>query len=1270
MADRSVIVKLVADNTSFDAAMLGSGKKVAEIGSKATVAGDVASSAMSKIRNAAISVLGVGLLKSGQDMINLRQQAQIAFTSMTGDAEKANAQIQKIYEWDQKNPIPFQNALAAGQKLAAFGIDLDKIVPTLASIADATGAVGGTADTFDRIALALGQIQTKGKLSAQEMLQLSEAGLPAWQLLAEQIGVTVPEAMKLAEKNAIDADTAISALSAGIEQRFGGAAENMKSTTAGAFQSLAAGIRNAAESILTPLQETEKQAALTGKALIEMVGTGVGGIVQSGVTALSAPFRLFVSDAKDGADAAKQQKSALEELAPTLSVTAIAMLATHAGSTRLEAAGVSLGARLNGLVGSAQSLGQTWVMAGAETENFRQRMSLTWQTANAGRPALTSLGGAVKGLMGFFGGPLGVAIIGATTVMSLWGQAQTEAKQKEAEHQTQLNELKDTFDRVSGSVTQATKTKLIDQWTDSDDLASIKAAGINIGLATDAATNGGAALTTFQQLVHNNVLGIIQQSTAYQDLAAKGVDADAAAGKIADTIARGNDVYALGSDSLTQLMEGQGSALNNYVESARVVNQENRDLADRSTEIRSRFLDQAEAVAHTAGVTKDQLVTALDDAYTSGGHVEDALASIGLHGDAASDAISGLSGYVIQGAGDFHVMSGAALDAGAAMSAAGDGAADGADKIVASTGRAVSAMQAQLQAALSLRQSISGALTGFVDPMGAWDAAVQAANPTRSGGGGGRKAASGKSPAVLAAEAAVKAGKIQADGTKKSAKAEQDAAVKAAAAIRDGIKKQADADLKATKAAEKNAQDRVSAVKKEADELKRIADDAEKRASDAQDRLGAAEFAKRAADLALQQAQAGLATADTPEKRASWERAVANAMADQATAAGNLASAQQDAAQATQDVTKSKRDSEDATKRQSDAEAAYQSAQDKTAQVTETTSARKSAADDAYTKAKEKADTRYQKSVDAVNSKLDALTKAQDAARDSAQKMATGASGAVGGMVKKIEPSLDQYLGQLRKQVDAQQTWFDNITSLTSRLGPQVAAGLINLGPSAAPLVQELVNGTDKQLQEFATLFPKSTDTGVQGMVNGLIAGIAPVSLRAAGLSTAAITSLMNELSSAKTQSEAQTAMSKILWAMQTQANKSPVKMDLGINTDKADSWLRAWMQKKTSEVGSTFGSMAIGNIKVKGGQYASGGMVSDGWFTVGEQGPELGYKQGSQTRIFSNPQSQQMIPAPAPSGPQITIVQNNVINYPQGTPPAVATNRELASAAALGGLG
>jgi hypothetical protein len=41
---------------------------------------------------------------------------------------------------------------------------------------------------------------------------------------------------------------------------------------------------------------------------------------------------------------------------------------------------------------------------------------------------------------------------------------------------------------------------------------------------------------------------------------------------------------------------------------------------------------------------------------------------------------------------------------------------------------------------------------------------------------------------------------------------------------------------------------------------------------------------------------------------------------------------------------------------------------------------------------------------------------------------------------------------------------------------------------------------------------------------------------------------------------------------------------------------------------------------------WAKGGRMTDGWFTVGEEGPEIGHKIGSSVRIFSNRESSRML--------------------------------------------
>jgi TP901 family phage tail tape measure protein len=57
---------------------------------------------------------------------------------------------------------------------------------------------------------------------------------------------------------------------------------------------------------------------------------------------------------------------------------------------------------------------------------------------------------------------------------------------------------------------------------------------------------------------------------------------------------------------------------------------------------------------------------------------------------------------------------------------------------------------------------------------------------------------------------------------------------------------------------------------------------------------------------------------------------------------------------------------------------------------------------------------------------------------------------------------------------------------------------------------------------------------------------------------------------------------------------------------------------------------------------FAAGGIVGDGPFIVGEQGPELGFKVGSSVRIFSNPESQRMTGGAGMSGGTVNVYVTN----------------------------
>jgi hypothetical protein len=82
--------------------------------------------------------------------------------------------------------------------------------------------------------------------------------------------------------------------------------------------------------------------------------------------------------------------------------------------------------------------------------------------------------------------------------------------------------------------------------------------------------------------------------------------------------------------------------------------------------------------------------------------------------------------------------------------------------------------------------------------------------------------------------------------------------------------------------------------------------------------------------------------------------------------------------------------------------------------------------------------------------------------------------------------------------------------------------------------------------------------------------------------------------------------------------------VNVAVNLDMAQAKARlAYLDSVKDPV---TGYVSLGDIYAASNMYAKGGMVADGPFIVGEQGPELGYKIGSSVRIFSNPDTKQML--------------------------------------------
>jgi tape measure domain-containing protein len=199
---------------------------------------------------------------AGIDFDAQMQQAQIGFTTLLGSAQEAQKMLQDLADFAQSTPFELTGVEEAAKQMLAMGFTAKEILPDMKAIGDAAAALGLQTDGIQRITLALGQLKTHGVVDAQDMLQLTEAGIPAWDILAKAIGKTVPELQKLVSQGVVPADKAVQALIQGMEQRFPNMLQKMNNSFVSQMGNLKDGLNRTLGEAMKPVFDWLTNTAL------------------------------------------------------------------------------------------------------------------------------------------------------------------------------------------------------------------------------------------------------------------------------------------------------------------------------------------------------------------------------------------------------------------------------------------------------------------------------------------------------------------------------------------------------------------------------------------------------------------------------------------------------------------------------------------------------------------------------------------------------------------------------------------------------------------------------------------------------------------------------------------------------------------------------------------------------------------------------------------------------------------------------------------------
>jgi len=279
---------------------------------------------------------GVGFLKGAAiDYNAAMEQASIGFTTLLGSAEEAQAFIADMEAFAAKTPFDFPSLQTAANQMLAMGFSANEVLPILGDVGDAVAALGLGSDAVGRATFALGQMKAAGKVTAQDMMQLTSMGIPAWKLLADSMGKSVAEVRKLSEQGLIPADKAIKAITDGIRKGpMGGMMAEQAKTFKGAMSTILDSVNMAAGKALRPFFDLVSKGA---QGLATWLGTDEAkrffdGISAALATILDIGGRVFgvVGDLAGGFLGMVKSAGGLGD-ALGIAVKALRPLATAAG---------------------------------------------------------------------------------------------------------------------------------------------------------------------------------------------------------------------------------------------------------------------------------------------------------------------------------------------------------------------------------------------------------------------------------------------------------------------------------------------------------------------------------------------------------------------------------------------------------------------------------------------------------------------------------------------------------------------------------------------------------------------------------------------------------------------------------------------------------------------------------------------------------------------------------------------------------------------------
>ena len=216
----------------------------------------VATAATNGLRGAVTNLLGAFTAISTAKFIfaktaELETQTR-SLEVLTGSVTKAKAIIQELQQLGAVTPFTSTELIDSAKRLNAFGVEGDKVVETTRRLADVAGATGAE---LQGLVTAYGQVQAKGRLQGEELLQFQERGIALQEELRKMYGLSGEEFQKALSKGRISAEAVELAIKRLTDTggKYANGAIAQSETLQGKFSTLTDGVEGLARTIGTVL---------------------------------------------------------------------------------------------------------------------------------------------------------------------------------------------------------------------------------------------------------------------------------------------------------------------------------------------------------------------------------------------------------------------------------------------------------------------------------------------------------------------------------------------------------------------------------------------------------------------------------------------------------------------------------------------------------------------------------------------------------------------------------------------------------------------------------------------------------------------------------------------------------------------------------------------------------------------------------------------------------------------------------------------------------